>query len=44
MSMFAKVRRLFHRDRPAISEIQHRTSLLRNTIKACNGIEIPAKR
>ena len=34
MSMFAKVRRLFHRDKLSISEIQRRTSLSRNTIKA----------
>lgn len=34
MSMFAKVRRLFHRDHLSISEIQRRTSLSRNTIKA----------
>ncbi len=34
MSMFAKVRRLFHRDHLTISEIQRRTSLSRNTIKA----------
>ena len=34
MSMFAKVRRLFHRDNLSISEIQRRTSLSRNTIKA----------
>jgi len=33
MSMFAKVRRLFHRDDLSISEIQRRTSLSRNTIK-----------
>ena len=33
MSMFAKVRRLFHRDNLSISEIQRRTSLSRNTIK-----------
>jgi len=32
--MFAKVRRLFHRDNLSISEIQRRTSLSRNTIKA----------
>jgi hypothetical protein len=31
--MFAKVRRLFHRDNLSISEIQRRTSLSRNTIK-----------
>jgi transposase len=31
--MFAKVRRLFHRDHLSISEIQRRTSLSRNTIK-----------
>jgi transposase len=34
MSTFAKVRRLFHRDHLSISEIQRRTSLSRNTIKA----------
>ena len=34
MSMFAKVRRMFHRDHLSISEIQRRTSLSRNTIKA----------
>ena len=34
MSMFAKVRRLFHRDHLTISEIQRRTGLSRNTIKA----------
>ena len=34
MSMFAKVRRLFHRDHLSISEIRRRTSLSRNTIKA----------
>src|SRR5664279_2080513 len=34
MSMFAKVRQLFHRDNLSISEIQRRTSLSRNTIKA----------
>ncbi len=34
MSMFAKARRLFHRDHLTISEIQRRTSLSRNTIKA----------
>jgi transposase len=34
MSTFAKVRRLFHRDPLSISEIQRRTSLSRNTIKA----------
>jgi transposase len=34
MSMFAKVRRLFHRDNLSISEIQRRTSRSRNTIKA----------
>ena len=34
MSMFAKVRRLFHRDHLSISEIQRRTSLSQNTIKA----------
>lgn len=34
MSMFAKVRRMFHRDHLTISEIQRRTSLSRNTIKA----------
>ncbi len=34
MSMFAKVRRLFHRDHLSISEIQRLTSLSRNTIKA----------
>ncbi len=33
MSMFAKVRRLFHRDNLSISEMQRRTSLSRNTIK-----------
>ena len=33
MSMFAKARRLFHRDHLSISEIQRRTSLSRNTIK-----------
>jgi transposase len=32
--MFAKVRRLFHRDHHSISEIQRRASLSRNTIKA----------
>jgi transposase len=32
--MFAKVRRLFHRDHLSISEIRRRTSLSRNTIKA----------
>jgi hypothetical protein len=34
MSTFAKVRRLFHRDHLSISEIQRRTSLSCNTIKA----------
>ena len=34
MSTYAKVRRLFHRDHLSISEIQRRTSLSRNTIKA----------
>ena len=34
MSTFAKVLRLFHRDHLSISEIQRRTSLSRNTIKA----------
>ena len=34
MSTYAKVRRLFHRDQLSISEIQRRTSLSRNTIKA----------
>ena len=34
MSMFAKVRRLFHRDHLSISEIQRWTSLSRNIIKA----------
>ncbi len=34
MSTFAKVRRFFHRDHLSISEIQRRTSLSRNTIKA----------
>lgn len=34
MSMFAKVRRLIHRDHLTISEIQRRTSLSCNTIKA----------
>ncbi|MDD5267784.1 MAG: hypothetical protein PHO08_11750 [Methylococcales bacterium] len=33
MSMFAKVRRLFHRDNLSVSEIQRRTSLPLNTIK-----------
>ena len=32
--LFAKVRRLFHRDHLSISEIRRRTSLSRNTIKA----------
>jgi len=32
--LFAKVRRLFHRDCLSISEIRRRTSLSRNTIKA----------
>jgi len=31
MSMFSKVRRLFHRDNLSISEIQRRTTLSRNT-------------
>jgi transposase len=34
MSTYAKVRRLFHRDPLSISDIQRRTSLSRNTIKA----------
>ena len=34
MSMFAKVRRLFHRDHLTISGIQRQTGLSRNTIKA----------
>jgi hypothetical protein len=34
LSTYAKVRRLFHRDRLSVSEIQRRTSLSRNTIKA----------
>ena len=33
MGMYAKVRRLFHRERLSISEIARQTSLSRNTVK-----------
>jgi transposase len=41
MSTYAKVRRLFHRDHLSISEIQRRTSLSRNTIKAWLKVTSP---
>ena len=33
MSMYAKVRRMFFREKLSISEIQRRTSLSRNTVR-----------